>query len=237
MIESNEVTIITGPTGCGKTTQVPQYILDYYAEQKMHCNIVVTQPRRIAAITIPERVCNERDWPLGTICGYKVRLQPERNQQNPMSHLWRMALPRLSTAKRQKAKGFSLKLKCILTLIFKNWGVVLIVLLCFSQVGLIDKTSEDTRLTYMTVGVFLQVLIATRDLNQFTHIILDEVHERDQSMDFALLVVKKLLNSVSTSRGVKVFSFHQTSKIAFLTAFPQFLKLKSIPNQNMNINK
>lgn len=54
-IESNPVTVIEGPTGSGKTTQVPQYILDHYAQQQRHCNIVVTQPRRIAAISVTRR--------------------------------------------------------------------------------------------------------------------------------------------------------------------------------------
>ena len=72
MIESQQVTVIEGETGCGKTTQVPQYILDYYAAQGRYCSIVVTQPRRIAAISIARRVCAERDWQLGRICGYQV---------------------------------------------------------------------------------------------------------------------------------------------------------------------
>ena len=66
------MTVIEGETGCGKTTQVPQYILDYYASQGRYCNIIVTQPRRIAAISIARRVCAERDWQLGRFCGYQV---------------------------------------------------------------------------------------------------------------------------------------------------------------------
>lgn len=40
--------------------QVPQYILDYYAASSRFCKIAVTQPRRIAAISIARRVCAER---------------------------------------------------------------------------------------------------------------------------------------------------------------------------------
>lgn len=40
MIESNSVVIIRGSTGCGKTTQVPQLILDAEFEKKQHCNII-----------------------------------------------------------------------------------------------------------------------------------------------------------------------------------------------------
>jgi len=72
MVESQQVTVIEGETGCGKTTQVPQYILDYYAAHGRYCNIIVTQPRRIAAISIARRVCAERGWQLGRICGYQV---------------------------------------------------------------------------------------------------------------------------------------------------------------------
>lgn len=40
MIASNPVVIIRGSTGCGKTTQVPQFILDAEVEKKQHCNII-----------------------------------------------------------------------------------------------------------------------------------------------------------------------------------------------------
>lgn len=72
MLYINEVVIIEGPTGCGKTTQVPQFILDECRAKNELCNIIVTQPRRIAAISVAQRVCEERNWGLGTVCGYQV---------------------------------------------------------------------------------------------------------------------------------------------------------------------
>lgn len=72
MLKVNSVLVIQGPTGCGKTTQVPQYILDQCKERQEYCNIAVTQPRRIATITVARRVCQERGWTLGTVCGYQV---------------------------------------------------------------------------------------------------------------------------------------------------------------------
>ena len=71
-VEAYPVTVIQGETGSGKTTQVAQYILDDCARKGQYCNIIVTQPRRIAAISICRRVCNERGWQLGKICGYQV---------------------------------------------------------------------------------------------------------------------------------------------------------------------
>ncbi|KAL4238351.1 ATP-dependent RNA helicase tdrd9 [Mactra antiquata] len=139
-IESNQVTVIQGATGSGKTTQVAQYILDYYAQLNQYCNIIVTQPRRIAAISIARRVCQERGWPLGTVCGY--------------------------------------------------------------QVGLDRKAGDDTRLLYCTTGILLNKLINEKNMHKYTHVILDEVHERDQDTDFALLVVRKLLRT--NSRHTKV---------------------------------
>ncbi|CAG9830172.1 unnamed protein product [Diabrotica balteata] len=65
------VVIIHGPTGCGKTTQVPQFILDYCRDEGKYCNIAVTQPRKIATINIAKRVCEERGWAMGTVCGYQ----------------------------------------------------------------------------------------------------------------------------------------------------------------------
>ena len=76
-ISNNRVTVIEGETGCGKTTQVPQFILDDCYEKDQYCNIIITQPRRIAAITIAKRVTLERRWPDKSICGYQVPLIPQ----------------------------------------------------------------------------------------------------------------------------------------------------------------
>ena len=72
-VESNQVTVIHGSTGSGKTTQVAQFLLDRHARLNKYCNIIVTQPRRIAAISVARRVCDERGWRLGSLCGYQVR--------------------------------------------------------------------------------------------------------------------------------------------------------------------
>lgn len=78
MIRNNQITLIQGETGCGKTTQVPQYILEAAvkakSEQRRPVRIVVTQPRRIAAITVAKRVAEELGEKVGEgVVGYKIR--------------------------------------------------------------------------------------------------------------------------------------------------------------------
>ncbi|KAH6761194.1 RNA helicase family protein [Perilla frutescens var. hirtella] len=76
-IARNQVVVISGETGCGKTTQLPQYILEANIEsgRGAFCNIICTQPRRIAAMAVSERVSTERGESLGESVGYKVRLE------------------------------------------------------------------------------------------------------------------------------------------------------------------
>lgn len=138
LINITNVVVIHGPTGCGKTTQVPQFILDDCREKRMPCNIVVTQPRKIATINVARRVCEERGWTMGTVCGY--------------------------------------------------------------QVGLEKEVSPNVLITYMTTGVLLQKLIRRKCLKEYTHIIVDEIHERNQELDFLLLIIRKFLftNSLQT---------------------------------------
>uniref|UniRef100_A0A8C9XHK6 ATP-dependent RNA helicase TDRD9 n=1 Tax=Sander lucioperca TaxID=283035 RepID=A0A8C9XHK6_SANLU len=135
LIENNSVVIIRGATGSGKTTQVPQYILDHYNEKNASCNIVVTQPRKIGASSIARWVATQRKCTLGSLVGY--------------------------------------------------------------QVGLEKMATEHTRLIYMTTGVLLQKLVSAKCLTEYSHIFIDEVHERTEEMDFLLLVLRKLLHSNS----------------------------------------
>ncbi|XP_047286868.1 ATP-dependent RNA helicase TDRD9 isoform X10 [Homo sapiens] len=75
LIESNSVVIIHGATGSGKSTQLPQYILDHYVQRSAYCSIVVTQPRKIGASSIARWISKERAWTLGGVVGYQVGLE------------------------------------------------------------------------------------------------------------------------------------------------------------------
>jgi ATP-dependent helicase HrpA len=67
-IRDHQVVIVAGATGSGKTTQLPKIALELGRERIAH-----TQPRRLAARTIAERVAEELEVPLGGLVGYKVR--------------------------------------------------------------------------------------------------------------------------------------------------------------------
>ncbi|MCL4128157.1 UNVERIFIED_CONTAM: hypothetical protein GTU68_036888 [Idotea baltica] len=72
-LKKHETTIIIGETGSGKTTQIPQFIHEERLEQKSA--ICITQPRRVAAITIAKRVAEEMNSEIGQIVGYSVRFE------------------------------------------------------------------------------------------------------------------------------------------------------------------
>ncbi|RYQ98886.1 hypothetical protein Ahy_B07g086708 isoform C [Arachis hypogaea] len=76
----NQVVIISGQTGCGKTTQLPQFILECEIEslQGAACNIICTQPRRISAISVSERVALERGEKLDFLLIVLKDLLPRR---------------------------------------------------------------------------------------------------------------------------------------------------------------
>ena len=135
LIDRNSVLIIKGSTGCGKTTQVPQFILDTALKQGngAHCNIVVTQPRRISAISISERVAYERTETLSankSSVGYSVRFD----------HIY----PR-------------------------PYGSVL----------------------FCTTGHLLRRIQS--GLKGVSHLVIDEVHERDTNTDLLLVIVRDLI--------------------------------------------
>ncbi|XP_017097323.2 ATP-dependent DNA/RNA helicase DHX36 [Drosophila bipectinata] len=79
-VKENQVILIVGSTGCGKTTQVPQILLDDAIAngRGTSCRIVCTQPRRISAITIAKWVGYERCEDLGQSVGYQIRLESQK---------------------------------------------------------------------------------------------------------------------------------------------------------------
>ncbi|VVA94126.1 unnamed protein product [Arabis nemorensis] len=156
-LKEKDVLVVCGETGSGKTTQVPQFILDDMIDSGKggYCNIICTQPRRIAAISVAQRVADERcESSPGlddSLVGYQVRLESAR--------------------------------------------------------------SEKTRLLFCTTGILLRKLAGDRTLNDVTHIIVDEVHERSLLGDFLLIILKSLIEKQScdnTSRKLKVILMSAT---------------------------
>lgn len=149
-IQQNNTVIIRGATGCGKTTQVPQYILDYYLSEGCggDCCIVVTQPRRISAVSVAERIAEEKAESLGNTTGYSVRFES--------------CLPR-------------------------PYGSIL----------------------FCTVGVLLRKLES--GLRGVSHVIVDEIHERDVNTDFIMVVLRDMVRAFPQMRVVLMSATIDTS--------------------------
>jgi ATP-dependent RNA helicase DHX36 len=134
VVNESQIVVISGETGCGKTTQVAQFILDDYIEKKKgsECKILCTQPRRISAIAVAQRVAEERAENLGDSVGYHIRLE----RRSP-----------------------------------RDRGSV-----CFCTTGIVLKMMENDP-----------------SLSTISHLILDEIHERDVMSDFILALIKKII--------------------------------------------
>lgn len=141
IINDRPVIIIRGNTGCGKTTQIAQFILEDYVNsgQGAFCNIAVTQPRRISAISVSERIASERNEPIGESVGYSVRFE---------------------------------------TVLPRPFGSIM----------------------FCTIGVLLRKLES--GLRGVSHVIVDEIHERDVNSDFLLVVLRDMIHTYPDLRVI-----------------------------------
>ena len=78
-LESNQVVIVESPTGSGKTTQIP--VILYEAGYATNGIIGVTQPRRIAALSVSEFISKQMNTPYPGLVGYKMRFEDVTNQE------------------------------------------------------------------------------------------------------------------------------------------------------------
>ncbi|XP_019537327.3 probable ATP-dependent RNA helicase DHX34 isoform X1 [Aedes albopictus] len=75
-VKNEQIVILAGDTGCGKSTQVPQYLF-HAGYEKIAC----TQPRRIACISLAKRVAHEMLCEYGTQVGYQIRFERSKSTQ------------------------------------------------------------------------------------------------------------------------------------------------------------
>lgn len=84
-IKNNSVTVICAETGAGKTTQCPQFILEDALESgEENISIICTQPRRISAMSVAERVSEEMDEDIGAKVGFQVRMESKTSHETKL---------------------------------------------------------------------------------------------------------------------------------------------------------
>ncbi|XP_043338401.1 probable ATP-dependent RNA helicase DHX40 isoform X3 [Cervus canadensis] len=84
-VKDNSFLIVTGNTGSGKTTQLPKYL--YEAGFSQHGMIGVTQPRKVAAISVAQRVAEEMKCTLGSKVGYQVRFDDCSSKETAIKYM------------------------------------------------------------------------------------------------------------------------------------------------------
>ncbi|KZT67534.1 P-loop containing nucleoside triphosphate hydrolase protein [Daedalea quercina L-15889] len=75
MFSENQIMVMVGETGSGKTTQIPQFVCYSDLPHTKGKLVACTQPRRVAAMSVAKRVADEMDVPLGKQVGYSIRFE------------------------------------------------------------------------------------------------------------------------------------------------------------------
>ena len=85
IIAENQIVVIVGETGSGKTTQLTQYLYeDGYSKYGL---IGCTQPRRVAAMSVAKRVSEETDTTLGKTVGYSIRFEDVTSKETKIKYM------------------------------------------------------------------------------------------------------------------------------------------------------
>ncbi|KAI5961590.1 ucp12 [Candida pseudojiufengensis] len=116
LINNNQITLITGETGSGKSTQIVQFILDdLNAKGDFSSTILCTQPRRISAIGLASRVSEERNDTIGDEIGYMIRGESKTTSNTRITFLTTGILLRMfqNLSNTDEDSNFFKNLKCL----------------------------------------------------------------------------------------------------------------------------
>ena len=87
MYQQSQILVFVGETGSGKTTQIPQFVLFDDLPQINRKLVACTQPRRVAAMSVAQRVANEMDVILGDEVGYSIRFEDVTSQKTILKYM------------------------------------------------------------------------------------------------------------------------------------------------------
>ena len=85
LVSQSRTVIVIGETGCGKSTQVPQFLID--SPGLKGASVAITQPRRVSATSLARRVSYERRCRLGKEVGYNVRFDNQSSSKTTIKYL------------------------------------------------------------------------------------------------------------------------------------------------------
>lgn len=87
MYQKSQILVLVGETGSGKTTQIPQFVLFDDLPQSQRKLVACTQPRRVAAMSVAQRVANEMDVTLGDEVGYSIRFEDVTGEKTILKYM------------------------------------------------------------------------------------------------------------------------------------------------------
>ncbi|CRG84288.1 pre-mRNA-splicing factor ATP-dependent RNA helicase DHX15/PRP43 [Talaromyces islandicus] len=87
LYQESQILVFVGETGSGKTTQIPQFVLFDDLPQTQRKMVACTQPRRVAAMSVAERVAAEMDVKLGEEVGYSIRFEDMTSQKTILKYM------------------------------------------------------------------------------------------------------------------------------------------------------